>query len=376
MDTPLVTAKGFATREEWLDARKDSIGGSDLPALFGYGNRSALQVQYEKLGELPPMEMTRRYRIGLILEPEVALAAEEALKMHLFRPAFPDPLTGEPMENVIFTRSDLSYAHATPDRLAMRPGETVPKVDVSLKTWTTSNKGSWTDHPPIYALLQLQHELLITGLECGYIQVLFGLAEESRTFGPYEPRPDLHQRILNELPIWWQRHIVERRPARATAEDTDLLKMLYPQSEPLSWVYLGGEEWQAKYLTLLSQDLRLKELKTSVSELENEFKQAMETASYAVVGDAENPLALSWKSFTRTDPPRESKTVTMRPLRKGVKIPREIIRELDERIASTQGDAPHDQLARDLGPHEIGAGSEPVPDAQEDQGGEALEDVE
>lgn len=46
-----------ATHDEWLEARKQGIGGSDMAAILGFNKyRDAVSVWLDKRGELPPVE--------------------------------------------------------------------------------------------------------------------------------------------------------------------------------------------------------------------------------------------------------------------------------------------------------------------------------
>ena len=67
------------SREEWLEERRKSIGGSDAAAVIGMSRfASPYTVWMDKTGRLPEKEDTEAMRIGRDLEEYVAKRFEEA----------------------------------------------------------------------------------------------------------------------------------------------------------------------------------------------------------------------------------------------------------------------------------------------------------
>ena len=61
------------TREEWLEQRRKSIGGSDAAAIVGLSKwASPFSIWAEKTGKTPPKEDNEAMRIGHDLEDYVA----------------------------------------------------------------------------------------------------------------------------------------------------------------------------------------------------------------------------------------------------------------------------------------------------------------
>lgn len=61
------------TRDEWLEDRRKSIGGSDAAAVIGLNRyRTPMEVYADKLGAFPPKEDTEAMRLGRDLEEYVA----------------------------------------------------------------------------------------------------------------------------------------------------------------------------------------------------------------------------------------------------------------------------------------------------------------
>ena len=75
----------YETREEWLEARKLGIGGSDIGALLGLSQfKSPLQVFYEKT-EGATQEVNEAMEIGAAIEPWIRqqwIASGAGVRVH------------------------------------------------------------------------------------------------------------------------------------------------------------------------------------------------------------------------------------------------------------------------------------------------------
>lgn len=315
--------KIFKDRASWLDGRKNSIGGSEAPALFGsYGYQSQLALQMSKLGQLPEDEdpsRALRFDAALALEATSSRDAERLLGAAVVAPV----AEGQ----AIYYSREVEHAHATPDRFVLREKpqrihpRTLPKrasCVLSLKNWNSHDKKAWEGVPPLYALIQLQHELMVLGLEVGRIHVLFGAGDSSLVTPEFEAHPGIQEQLRNRIPEWWQKHIVLREPCPPTEEDASLLKLLYPTAKPGSFVILAGEDWQRKYSRLVRLKRFEKFVESKTTELEVEIKDAMKENEFAVFEEG----AISWKSFDRNEAPRPARTVSVRSFRTDVKIPK------------------------------------------------------
>ena len=102
------TSTAHMTREEWLEARKHSVGGSEIGAILGLNRfQTALTVWSNKTGRLPDAEDNEAMRQGRDLEAYVAERFCE--------------LTGKRVKrnNYIMTNDDFPHLHANVDRLVI-----------------------------------------------------------------------------------------------------------------------------------------------------------------------------------------------------------------------------------------------------------------
>lgn len=134
--------------EEWLNARKEGIGGSEIGTICGWNPwESAFALWAKRTGQIPDPELTGwSIRFGNAFEkPILGLWAEEHPEYEVF-------LTGT------YRSGSEPYLVANPDALA-RHRETGEWIVVEVKT----SRGSWGEVPPHY-VAQVQHYMYVLGL--------------------------------------------------------------------------------------------------------------------------------------------------------------------------------------------------------------------
>ena len=93
------------SREDWLEERKKSLGGSDMGAVLGLNRyRSPYTVWAEKTGRIGEEPENEAMRVGRDLEPYVASRFEEASRKSVRR------------MNYLLRRKDCPHLHANIDR--------------------------------------------------------------------------------------------------------------------------------------------------------------------------------------------------------------------------------------------------------------------
>lgn len=95
-------------REDWLEERRKSIGGSDAAGILGLNRYSSPFILWlDKTGQLPEKEETEAMRIGRDLEDYVAKRWSEATGKKVRR------------ENHLIRNSLYPFAHADVDRMVV-----------------------------------------------------------------------------------------------------------------------------------------------------------------------------------------------------------------------------------------------------------------
>ncbi len=101
-----IKSEVFQSREDWLQARGDTLGCSEIPAALGLNPwKTPYQLWAEKCGYVEGPEMNFRMRLGLELEPAVCrLFMEDSGRSveHQKRP-------------IIFRNEAHPFLHASPD---------------------------------------------------------------------------------------------------------------------------------------------------------------------------------------------------------------------------------------------------------------------
>lgn len=152
----LTRSTNYDSREEWLDARRQGIGGSDAPAILKQSPwASPWSVWAEKRGILNSRNQgSQRLLIGQLMEPVIAQLFEIETGME----------TEHPGQFRIF-QGEEPYQRATLDRVTS-------KIPVELKTENYPHK--WKDGPPLYYQIQAQHQMAVVESERVYLAVFFG----------------------------------------------------------------------------------------------------------------------------------------------------------------------------------------------------------
>ena len=271
------------TREEWLEQRRKSIGGSDAAAIVGLSKwASPFSVWAEKTGKTPPKEDNEAMRIGRDLEDYVARRWMDE--------------TGKRVHRVLamLYNTDYPFAHADVDRMLV--GE-----NAGLECKTTSalimRQFHGTEFPEQY-YAQCVHYLAVTGADRWYLAVLV-LGRGFFTFTLGRDQDEIDALMQAESAFW--RHVEEDTPPPidGTEASSAVLQQLFPYSEDESVALFGRESALQEYVDLKAQR---KDLDSRISEIENIIKADMGTAARGQCG----LFHISWKAQSRqTFQPKE-----------------------------------------------------------------------
>lgn len=265
------------TEEQWVQARKRSIGGSDAASIVGLNPyKSAYALWAEKSGRVEPedISMKEAVRLGHELEPYVAKRFAE--------------ITGKKVrrENYILKNDLYPWAHANVDRLVI--GE---KAGLECKTTSALalSKFKNGEYPANY-YVQCVHYLAVTGLERWYLCVLIG-NQEVRVFTIERDEDEIAALMDAEREFWEGVQSCTAPMCDGSESTAEALKKLYADE--------GGE----CDLTPFAGDLReyldlkgqIKALTEKCDAIGNQIKAYMGAASKGSAGD----FVVSYCSRTR-----------------------------------------------------------------------------
>lgn len=170
MSNPYIE-KRYATDEEWSEARKKGVGGSDVGAIMGINPWSSpLEVWLEKTGRAEPPDLSGKESVewGTRLEP---LIAEKFAEMH--------PELKVLRKNCTMVSKSRPWAFANIDREARGPSG---RGGVECKTAGYRSADQWVFGPPSHYLAQVAHYLSVTGWDWWWVAVLIAGQEYREYF--------------------------------------------------------------------------------------------------------------------------------------------------------------------------------------------------
>lgn len=275
------------SREEWLEARRLGIGGSDVSAIAGLNKwKSPVGVYLDKVGQAPHSDLAGEAAYwGNVMEDIVAkeFTVRTGLKVR--------------RRNAILKHPDYPFMLANVDRLIIGKQE-----GLECKTTSEYLKGEWDcEEIPTAYILQCQHYMAVTGFTSWHIAVLVG--GNKFVHKRIDRDEELITYLINIEKDFWENHVLKLIPPVFDGSDAsvDLLKALYPESNPDTEINLPSEvETLIDALDQIKVDLT--DLQTKEKEYKNKIKAFMGVSEKAFTATRK----VTWKSndVTRFDSKR------------------------------------------------------------------------
>lgn len=264
---------------QWLQARTQGIGGSDVSAIAGLNKwKSAVQVFFEKTQAIEKEDIqSEAAYFGNVLEEVVANEFAKRTDLKVQR------------RNAILQHPEYPWMLANVDRLIV--GE---KIGLECKSASEYLKKEWEgEEVPAAYLLQCQHYMAVTGYEAWWIAVLIG--GNKFVHKKIERDEELIQYLIDIEKDFWLNNVEKNEPPMFDGSDasTELLKHLYPESITDSFVSLGKQE-ELLIEARDQVDREIKVLQEQKEEYENKIKAKLGTNE---AGGTEN-YKVYWKSYT------------------------------------------------------------------------------
>ncbi|PFC44731.1 hypothetical protein COJ11_31330 [Bacillus cereus] len=263
---------------QWLQARTQGIGGSDVSAIAGLNKwKSAVQVFLEKTQAIEKEDIqSEAAYFGNVLEEVVAKEFAKRTDLKVQR------------RNAILQHPEYPWMLANVDRLIVGK-----KNGLECKIASEYLKKEWRDEEvPAAYLLQCQHYMAVTGYEAWWIAVLIG--GNKFVHKKIERDEELIQYLIDIEKDFWLNNVEKNEPPMFDGSDasTDLLKHLYLESITDSFVSLGKQE-ELLIEARDQVDREIKVLQEQKAEYENKIKAKLGTNE---VGGTEN-YKVYWKSY-------------------------------------------------------------------------------
>lgn len=272
----------YPNRDAWLAARPRALGSTDAPvlAMAKHPWASPWSVWASKLHpDALDDKPTPAMRWGLRHESTIAAALQEENPQYRVLPV--------PPFTVVYA-AGAEHLSCSPDRLVRHAEfETWGEGVLEIKTSRYGDAFDACDGVPEHYRVQVQHQLLVTGLRWGVLAALIG-GSDLRVFEIHRD-DDYCEWLRERLTSWWQRHVVEGIPPDPDADDLDAVKAVQP--EPKAGKVIG---LPASFAPLAK---RRQEIAAQLKELEREKKQ-IEAQIAAQLGDADGAVIPGFGSLT------------------------------------------------------------------------------
>lgn len=266
------------SREEWLNHRAGSIGGSEVAAVLGFSRwKTPLEVWGQKTGQIKDTgEQTEAMRWGSLLEP--IIRKEFARRNNL--------TVSE--ANCIFAHVDYPFMTCNIDGYVIEDDGTFALLEI--KTANAFSVDDWQQGCPPEYYLQVQYYMGILGLPRTYLAVLVGGSDYRQLV--INRDDEVISVIIAKVCQFWEL-VRYKTPPQPMASDNEVLNKLYPISKNES-VQLNSKEIFAKY-----------EVAKSALDIAKKEKEELEAQIKLLMGEAETAICdgfkVSWKSSTRTN---------------------------------------------------------------------------
>jgi putative phage-type endonuclease len=280
MTKPILLAKTTdLTRAEWLELRRQGIGGSDAAAIAGVNPwRGPLSVYLSKIGAAPDQDATEAMEFGTILETPIA---EEFAKR-----------TGYKIkrQNYVLQHAEYPWMLANVDRMVQDTNEPDWGV-LEVKNVGEYRAEDWADDKiPEYYQMQGQHYNAVCDTGYVWFAPLIG-GNRLRPIKLLRDEKLIAALIKVEEKFW---HLVETRtppPIDDTPEATKILKALYPESKATS-VTIEAD----LYHRLVLARQRVIDAEKEARGLENSIKEQMREAESAYIAGESKPC-ITYKGY-------------------------------------------------------------------------------
>ena len=280
MSAIVVTETDHLPYKEWLEYRKQGIGGSDASVVCGMNRyKSSIELWMEKTDQLPYQEAGEAAYWGTQLEELVRLEFTKRTKIEV-----------KQVKQLLKSR-EYPFMLANLDGICEHPD--YGTCIFEAKTASAYRMGEWEDSIPDEYQLQIQHYMAVTGFQGAYIAVLIG----GNTFRwQFVARDEELISMLIQLEKDFWRHVQENIPLPMDGSQAaaSLLTQKFPDSKPKSHITLpeGAMELIERYdqaceqLDIITQQKR---------EAENRLKEMIGEHEIGTVGNR----IVTWKSISQ-----------------------------------------------------------------------------
>ncbi len=271
----LASTKGMS-REQWLSVRKQGIGSSDAAAACGLNpHMSMLELWMIKTGRTqnqsgePGQHRYSPLYWGKQLEPLIADYYRHKTGHKVRRV---NAVLQHPEPECSFMLANLDYAVVGSDEVQLLECKSVGE-------WGTRH---WRHAVPLYVLIQVQHQLAVTGKQAAHLCALI-CGHEARIFKVSRNEQVIAQIIQAERQFW--EYVKQDVPPGADASESSAqaIQQLYPEHQPLQSIdFSEREDMNRIFDALLTESYQLAEHQQQYDLFKHQIQMQMQQAEKAV----------------------------------------------------------------------------------------------
>lgn len=271
----LANTKGM-NRQDWLQIRKQGIGSSDAAAACGLNPyMSMLELWMIKTGRMQKdLEKLQNDSYaplywGIQLEPLIAehYQHQTGNKVHRVNAVLQH---GD--EDLHFMLANLDYAVVGSDKVQILECKSVGQ-------WGAKN---WRNGIPLYVIIQVQHQLAVTGKQAAHVCALI-CGHETKLFKVARNDLVISSIIAAEKLFWW--HVENDMPPSVDSSESaaKALQQLYPEHNPANSIdFTHLPEIDCLFDKLMQQDHQIKQHQDSYDKTKHQIQSLMRDADKAV----------------------------------------------------------------------------------------------
>jgi putative phage-type endonuclease len=279
---------------EWLELRKQGIGGSDASAVAKASKYSSpIMVYMDKLGLYIPEKPERvkmAARMGHELEPIVRKLFVE--KVNEEREAQGKKPLRVVHRKAIFAHDKYDFMRTNLDGIVFDPDLGKGVFEAKTAHYMLRDEWAGEDVPNAY-FIQVQHNMAVMDMDFAWLAVLIGGNDYRHYFIPRD-QEFIDYLIMIEQ-AFWNNHILQRIPPEMVGNDAEkeMMADMYPQSEA-SEGYISTLPTVCIEYAERADAIKqiIKELTEEQTANENEIKAIMGTTEMAFAGSHK----ITWKT--------------------------------------------------------------------------------
>lgn len=209
-------------RREWLDWRRQGIGGSDAAVIVGLDPyRSPMELWLNKTGQLPDQDESEAMRWGNLLEAPIVSEFQRRTGLYVID------------RQVMVEHRERPWMRATLDgRVYESQGRDSQLGIYEGKTTSAMRFGMhWGEEPPEWVLCQVQHNMAVDDVDHAWVTCLIG--GQKLLWYEVERDDGLIEQLMDAEEYFWEHHVLARVPPPASGRgELEALKTAFRQAAP------------------------------------------------------------------------------------------------------------------------------------------------